>query len=334
MKIISWNLKNIGQSKLTNTFGQAFNAFGLGNNVVDYISGLVMGTSRWDAVPGLTTNPADVFVVIELKTGGNQKGKAVSGTCIPTLNDIVAKLNTLVGIRYPGNLNPPYHYNYVIPLIVGYHETVGIIFNDKALTFVGANAFRNSTNNTWINPRTPYGAQLKQNATNANFQVVGIHAPPPKGADGIKFRPPIDYSNLLQNITPAGLVNTFIMGDYNCNPASRYTNGFGNQIAPFQGLLGVNFRTFIPNGTLSSVRTKPANALAPPANYLNDAYDNLIFYVPTLLPASTSEIVVDMIGQSRDLSKPTKPNISTTNLVALVNAYNKVSDHMPVVIEW
>jgi hypothetical protein len=338
MKIVSWNLRNIGQTKLTNTFGQTFNAFGLGNNVVDYVAGLVMGTNRWNAVPNLSTNPADVFVVIELKSGGNQKGKAISGTCIPTLNDIKAKLNTMVGVRYPANPNPPYIYDYVIPQVVGYHETVGILFNTQRLQLTSAQAFRNNSNQNWINPRTPYGAMftIKNSNPVQTLQVVGIHAPPPsnKGGNAVKYRPPIDYSNVLRYINPVSLTNTFIMGDFNCNPNSRYTNGNNVQVAPFQGLLGANFRTFVPNGTLSSVRTKPANANPVPSNYLSDAFDNIIFYVPSFTAQNTNELVVDMIGQARDMSQQNTPNISTTNLVALVNAYNVVSDHMPVVIEW
>src|SRR5689334_11971369 len=144
MKIVSWNLKNIGQSKLTNAFSPTFNAFGLGNNVIDYITGLVMGATRWNAVASLSTNPADIFVVIELKTGGNQKGKAISGTCLPTLNDITGRLNLIVSKKYPGNPDPPYQYDYVIPVIIGYHETVGIIFNKKQLKFIQGNVFRNN----------------------------------------------------------------------------------------------------------------------------------------------------------------------------------------------
>ena len=83
MKIVSWNLRNIGNTKLTNTFTQKYLGFGLGNDVADYVAGLVMGSDRWNAVPNLSTNPADIFVVIELKTGGKKKGGAVSGTCIP-----------------------------------------------------------------------------------------------------------------------------------------------------------------------------------------------------------------------------------------------------------
>ena len=335
MKIVSWNLKNIGQTKLGNAFSPTFNAFGLGNNVLDYVSGLVMGTTRWNAVANLTTDPADIFVMIELKTGGHQKGRAVSGTCLPTINAVTAQLNVLSNIRYP-NPNPPnpwvppYVYAYATPVIVGYHETVGIIYNTRTLQLLSTHAFRNNTNQNWINPRTPFGSLFRVIGTQNTFQVIGIHAPPPKGAQALKYRPPIDYSNFLATTTPAGMTNSFFMGDFNCNPASSYTNGNGVVVVPFTGMVG--FQTFIPNGTLSSVRTKVAGGLNPPANYLSDAYDNIMFNDP-LVAANTQQLVVDMIGQARNMNAIPIVNVANTNLVAVLNAFNKVSDHLPVVIQ-
>lgn len=335
MKIVSWNLKNIGQTKLGNNFSPTFNAFGLGNNVLDYISGLVMGTNRWNAIAGLNTTPADIFVMIELKTGGNQKGKAVSGTCLPTINAVTAQLNALSNIRYP-NPNPPnpwtppYVYAYATPVIVGYHETVGIIYNTQRLQVLSTYAFRNNTNQNWINPRTPFGSLFKVIGTQNTFQVIGIHAPPPKGAPALKYRPPIDYCRQMSTTTPAGMTNSFFMGDFNCNPASSYTNGNGVVLQPFTNMVG--FQTFIANGTLSSVRTKVAGTMAPPANYLSDAYDNIIFNAQ-LNVGNTQELVVDMIGQARNMNAFPIVNVAATNLVAVLNAFNKVSDHLPVVIQ-
>ncbi|ASU33548.1 exonuclease/endonuclease/phosphatase family protein [Mucilaginibacter xinganensis] len=328
MKIVSWNLRNISLNKLGNAFSPTFNAYGLGNNVLDYMVGLVMGTNRWNAIPNLSTNPADVFVMIELKTGGSQKGRAVSGNCLPALNAVTAALNTLVGLRYPGNPNPPYQYNYAVPLVIGRNETVGIIFNTVSLALVATNAFRNTTNNNWINPRSPFGAQFRIIANNAVFQVVGLHAPPPKGGAALKYRPPIDYCRLLPTTAPAALANTFFMGDFNCNPGSTYTNGGGAAVSPFTGLAG--FTTQIPNGTLSSVRTKVANAYAPPANYLSDAYDNIIYNDPIPV-ANVHQLVVDTIGGARNMNVVP---IVYANLTGVLNAYNKVSDHLPVAMEW
>ncbi|WPV64835.1 hypothetical protein [Chitinophaga sp. LS1] len=333
MKIVSWNLKNIGDNKLNNPFSPIFNAFGLGNNVIDYITGLVMGNPCWNAVPNLSTNPADIFVVIELKTGGSQKGKAISGTCLPTLNNIKAKLNTLAKKNYSNNQNPTYEYDYIVPQITGYHETVGILFNTKKLKVLSAQAFRNNTTQNWINPRTPYGAKFQVLNSTDSFQVVGIHAPPPKGADGVKYRPPINYCTILPTIELATMNNTFIMGDFNCNPASYYNKeqvgGQQVQVFPFTPGLAT-YITLIPNGTLSSVRTKPANSMQPPANYLSDAYDNIIYN--TVLQ-NGQELVVDLIGKARNMNA-NNTLLAGTNLLALVNAYNIVSDHLPVVIEW
>jgi hypothetical protein len=333
MKIVSWNLRNIGQTKLANAFSPAFNAFGLGNNVLDYMVGLVMGRPRWNAVAGLSTNPADIFVVIELKTGGTGKGQGISGTCLPTLNGIRTAMNTMVGQIYPGNPNPPYVYNYIVPQIVGYHETVGILYNTQRLNVLSAQAFRDHATQKWINPRTPYGALFQVIGSPDSFQVVGIHAPPPKGGAGVKYRPPIEYCVKLPGIAPAGMANTFIMGDFNCNPASFYVKnipGGTQNVFPFAGLPA--YATLIPNGTLSSVRTKLANGMPPPSNYLSDAYDNIIYNAA--LPVGGQELVVDLIGQARNMNFLGFPPLVATNPVALINAYNKVSDHMPVVIEW
>jgi hypothetical protein len=333
MKIVSWNLRNIGNTKLTNTFTQKYLGFGLGNDVADYVAGLVMGSNRWNAVPNLTTNPADIFIVIELKTGGKKKGGAVSGTCIPTMNNLMARLTTMVGQRYPGNPNPPYQYQYVTPQIIGYHEAVGIIFNNASLQFNASAVLRNTQNNNWITPRSVFAAQFTVRANNTSFNVAGLHAPPPGGGGAnLKYRPPIDYSNVLHTTTAAAAANTFFMGDFNTDPTYTYTNGANQPVHPFTNLNG--FRTFLTPVTLSSVRTNVNNAFNPPANYLSDAYDNIVFNVPALQQATTRQIVVDMIGQSRNMNGMNTPNVSGTNLKLLVNAYNTVSDHMPVVIEF
>lgn len=331
MKIVSWNLRNISLNKLGNAFSPTFNAYGLGNNVLDYVSALVMGAARWNAIPNLTTNPADIFVMIELKTGGSQKGQAVSGNCLPALNAVVAALNTLVGIRYPNNQNPPYQYAYATPLVIGRNETVGIIYNTVSVKLLSATAFRNYNNQKWINPRSPFGAMFQVKANNVAFQVVGLHAPPPKGAAALKYRPPIDYCVQLPTTIPAGMANSFFMGDFNCNPASTYTNGAGTVVAPFTGLPA--YVTQIPNGTLSSVRVKVASANPAPANYLSDAFDNIIYNDPIPV-ANVQQLVVDTIGGARNMNVVPIVNIPNANLTGVLNAYNRVSDHLPVAMEW
>lgn len=326
MKIISWNLKNVGQTKLAKSFSPGFNALGLGNTVLDYVSRVVMGDAAWNAIPNFSTNPADLFVVVELKSGGRQKGMAVSGTCIPTISALTTQLNAIAQARYPLS----YQYKYVVPAITGYHETVGVIFNTVTLDLDVAQSVRDSTTNRWINPRTPYLAQFTIKSTGSTFQVVGVHAPPPNGSDAVRFRPPIDFCRKLPTIQAAGLANTFLTGDFNCNPADSYTTGMEAQVQPFAELPA--YITKIPNGTLSRVRTEVARGEAPPANYLSGAYDNIMFNATE--PAAVTETVVDLIGNARNMSKSPPPNVSETNTTLVLNAYNAVSDHLPVVIEW
>lgn len=334
MKIVSWNLKNIGYRKLFNTFSQKFIDFELGNDVGDYIARLVMADACWDNLPNYTQDPADIFVVIELKTGGKRKGYQAMGTCAPTLDELVSRLNTMAEEMYPNAMVPPYVYDYEMPEVVGFHETVGVIYNTESLTYVGSGAVRNTQTNNWINPRTPFYAEFTTIGANPyTFRVVGIHAPPPSGGDGVRYRPPIQFCVQLPNIQAAGQANTFIMGDFNCNPASSYVlqgNNGNVNVFPFANLNG--FGTLIANGTLSSVRTRPNN-LVPPANYLNDAYDNILYNM-NMGGFNATETIGDLIGNARDMSDVNTPNVSVTNIRLLVNAYNTVSDHLPVIIEW
>ncbi|MCB0429497.1 MAG: hypothetical protein H6585_02525 [Flavobacteriales bacterium] len=322
MKIVSWNLKNIGQTKLGNNFTATIANKGLGNNVGDYINRVVMGNVAWTNI--LTANPADIFIVIELKTGGHQKGKPVSGTCIPTITTITANMNNYVnGTALAAN----YTYNYVTPQVVGYHEAVGIIFNTQRLTFAGNGVLRDN-NNLYINPRTPYGATFTINGTANQINVVGIHAPPPSGGANIRFKPPIDFARKVATVPQLATPNSMVSGDYNCDPTSTYTNGFGNQV----GWNFAGYGTLLAPNTLSSVRNKVANGNPPPANYLSDAYDNLLFNFAA--PMGTTQLVADVIANARDMTQNPPTALYPGNLVALVNNYNKVSDHLPVVIEF
>ena len=61
MKIISWNLKNIGQSKLTNKLSPVLAAAGLGGTVLEYITKLVMADNAWRNIT--TANPADILLI-------------------------------------------------------------------------------------------------------------------------------------------------------------------------------------------------------------------------------------------------------------------------------
>jgi hypothetical protein len=324
MKVISWNLRNIGQTKLGNPFTAAVAGKGLGNNVRDYIINLVMGNAVWNNIA--TGNPADVFVVIELKSGGHNKGNAAFGTAGPTLASILGAMNLVVANTVA--LQGQYAYAAVPPLIVGYHEAVGIIYNTHRLNFGGAAVLRD-VNNRYINPRTPFAALFNIIGTATNLTVVGIHAPPPSGGAAVRYRPPINWLNLAATVPSLPNTWQFVSGDYNCDPTSTYTNGFGAVV----GWAFANYGTHIPANTLSSVRQKVANANPAPANYLSDAYDNLLFNFNPGVPVHQS--VLDLIGNARDFSGGGAPvAMYPGSLVALLNNYNKVSDHMPTVLEF
>ncbi len=338
MKIVCWNLKNIGQTKLGNAFTNTFTPYGLGNNVLDYMMKLVMGDAAWSnlwGLAGLSNNPADIFVIIELKTGGHNKNQAVSGTCLPTITAITNAMNQVAVTR---NINNNYQYSFATPKITGNHETVGVIFNNLVFNANPATISLRDNNNAYINPRTPFMASLVEGTTTT--KIVGIHAPPVKGGANVRYRPPIDYVRklgIVGELDPTAAVSPtdyFIMGDFNCNPGSSYTNGFGVAVTGFNQLLAWNYNSLIPNGTLSSVRTRVANVNPQPSNYLSEAYDNLLYNF-SVAPGGISEYVLDLIGNARNVSQPLNPvALYPNNLVAVLNNYNKVSDHLPMIIEY
>jgi hypothetical protein len=336
MKIVGWNLLNVGNTKLGKPLTAGFAAFGLGGNILDYIVKLAMFDDAWDNL-NLTDSPADVFVVIELKTGGSLKGGAVSGTCLPTLNTIVNAMNVWA---VANGLGATHQYAFATPLITGYHESVGVIYNTHVFNAAPATqTLRDNVGNN-INPRTPFMASLVETATGKVFEIVGIHATP-KGGGGVNlvYKPPIDFIRKLGLVTeldptlPMVQPDYFIMGDFNCNPASTYTNGLGVVVTGFGQLTAWHYATNIPNGTLSSLRTGVNNAFAPPANYLSDAYDNLMynFDVP---PGPIDEMVLNLIANARNMNAVGTPAVYPGNLVALLNNNRKVSDHLPFAIEF
>lgn len=314
MKIISWNLRNIGINKLANGFTAAFQAYGLGNNVLDYMMNVVMGTNVWNNIN--TPLPADIFVIIELKCGGHAKGYLPPGPASPTLQAITAAMNLVVA-NTPGYIGN-YNYNFVTPLIVGKHEAIGVIFNTHALNFVATGVLRDN-NLRLINPRTPNYVRFATVAGGNNLNVIGIHAPPPKGGANVKYRPPIQFANKVATVPELAQPDTLIMGDYNCSPNSVFNSGAGNIGWNFAGYV-----TSIPNGTLTSVRQKVANTQLPPANYLSGPYDNLL---RNINPVGTTQVVLDTIGNARNI---TVNPIGPTNLNVVLRNYNKVSDHLPL----
>ncbi|MGL5888521.1 MAG: hypothetical protein ACRC3B_01470, partial [Bacteroidia bacterium] len=216
MKIISWNLLNIGNTKLGKALNGAVVAGGLGNTVLDYIVKMATGDPAWNNI--CTTNPADIFVVIELKTGGTTKGNAANGTSIPTLANLVNAMNVAVTAR---NLQGQFVYASAPAEIVGYHECVGVIYNTLSVQVANNGALRDNNGN-WIGPRTPYLVRFTTVAPpNTPYNIIGIHAPPPKaGAD--RFKAPILFAQRIADV-PEVINNAaetvLIMGDFNCNPS-------------------------------------------------------------------------------------------------------------------
>ena len=47
LKVIAWNLKNIGQSKLGNQIDPLLAGAGIGNTALDYTMPVVMGDNIW-----------------------------------------------------------------------------------------------------------------------------------------------------------------------------------------------------------------------------------------------------------------------------------------------
>jgi hypothetical protein len=276
-------------------------------------------------------------VVIELKTGGYAKGAAVSGNCYPTLVNLTNAMNAAIGtMNYDA---ADYDFGYVEPIYVtGLHETVGFIYNKKALTPTGAAVERDTATNTYLPGRTPLVATFSVvGKTGVSLQFSGIHDPPPDSSGAAtRLRPPIDYCVRLANTPAAGKPNTFFLGDFNCNPADFYTNGAGQNIYPFTNLYAAGFGTELPNGTLSSVRRAIDRSKAGQAQYLNAAYDNVIYHVTKSNPnvAVQDEEVPDLIGEAKNANVDPPVPLYPDRGTATLNAYNAVSDHLPVIIDF
>jgi hypothetical protein len=323
MKIISWNLKNIGATKLGNAMNPAVALAGYGNTVGDFILNVVMANALWNGVN--TAFPVDIFLIIELKCGGHNKSTVAAGTCTPTLTALVNAMNVVAAGLAPA-LN--YHYTAVAPLVVGYHECVGVIYNDQALTHNASVVLRDN-NLRYINPRSPFLANFTVGGGPAQLNVVGIHAPPPGGAAAIRFSKPIGFCNRLPQIPTLMLAppNQFVIGgDFNCEQANTWTVGgyarhpfFNPSVFAPPNTDLVGYATNLPAGTLTSVRNKVDNSQVGPARYLNGAYDNILYQTGA---PPIGEYAIDLIGNL----------VAGVGLVAKLNNYLRVSDHMPVAV--
>jgi hypothetical protein len=333
VKLISWNLRNIGQNKLKKGMNATLAAAGYGNTVLDFMMKVVMGDPIWLG-RNLTLAPADLFLVIELKCGGYMKGNAVtSGTGIGCMADILTAMET-----YTTNagIQDQYEYAEAPKLLIGSHETVGLIYNTKALEIVDSSARVLRDNGPapgrFLLPRTPYLVQFTQLADNSTLNVVGLHAPPPKGSGDYKFQVPIAYCNQLPScpqLMLGGAQHYFIGGDFNCAPNSSCPapGNFG-ELYPFTnpsrpGKTLTGYGTSLTDGTLTSVRRKvdKGKPAGSKDQYLSGAYDNILSYPQT----TYLEYTIDLIG---DL------NVTGAQLVACLNNYNIVSDHLPVALDY
>ncbi|HEX3466214.1 MAG TPA: hypothetical protein VHS78_19355 [Candidatus Elarobacter sp.] len=333
MRIVAWNLKNIGQTKLTNTFSSLLTLAGLGNNVLDYIVKVVMGDENWAPYTG--ASPADVFLIIELKSGGKAKGTAATGTAIPTMAAIVKAMNDVA--NGPRKLSAAYQYASVPAQVIGYHECVGVIYNTKALTLDASSPKVLKDADGFVLPRAPFYVKFTDTAGKP-LLVAGIHAPPPGGGT-YPFRLPVVFSNKLGGVpeinqkgagTRAAL---YVGGDFNCDSTSTYkasVKKVTTTIPGFQALTGTyGYSTGIAAGTLSSMRSRLGTASPPTStNYLSGAYDNIL---RATSPTGVSQRILDLIANALDLSVPTTPeDMYPKRVQMLFNNYWKVSDHMPV----
>src|SRR5262249_36252213 len=224
-----------------------------------------------------------------------------------------------------------YRYDFVEPLLIGYRETIGVIYNTKALNYVSAAAMR-TTANRFLLPRTAFHASFTVKNTNPlrPLNIVGIHGPTsnPRTED---YREAVEFTNDLAEI---GQINqaavnpkqdTCIGGDFNCDPLNSYALGNGTKkkkIAAFDVLDATyQYKITLPNGTLTSLKDAVVNG-----EYLSQPYDNIVFR----LPSQTKKPPVKRVNLIGNALAP----LPTNNLVALFNAARLVSDHLPVTVEF
>lgn len=121
MKIVSSNLKNIGQRKLAKQMNAIVAIAGYGNNVLDFMMNVVMGRNIWNGT-NLSAAPADLFLMVELKSGGKNKGAAVSGTAVPCMANLLNAMN-FIAQNIPA-LVGNYAYAQAPGMLTGRHESV------------------------------------------------------------------------------------------------------------------------------------------------------------------------------------------------------------------
>jgi len=314
-----WNIFKVGSGKLKKRLSATIANGGMGNNIEDYIVKVATGNAVWQNAT--TATPVDVLVIIELVSGGTQKDMLGYGSCLRVLSALKGSMNAAVN-----QVN--YKYKKVAPRVIGTREAVGVLYNTRTLTYVSSQSVRN-TANQFIRPRTAFLTQFTYNGNPLN--IVGIHGPTSTPQN---FRASVVFTNQLGDVAEINQAalnpkqDLCVGGDYNCDSTSGYPafqNGIQTQILAFSRLRQLyNYQISLANGTLTSLRNSVNNNLAPPANYLSQPYDNIVFQLPNQM-VNPPVRRVDLIGNSP---------LYATNQIAVFNACRAVSDHLPMTIAW
>jgi hypothetical protein len=328
MKIMFWNIFKLGSGKLKKAMSQVpIAANGMGNTVEDYITKIALGDAVWSAAGSAT--PVDALVIIELVSGGGSKGQPGTGSCLRTLNALKGAMNTAATAK---KLSPMPTYDFVSPNITGRRETVGILYNTKALTLSGSAVAMRDTSSNFLSDRTPLWAKFNLVSGNTVLNLIGIHGPTsqPSASDYTKA---VAFTNRLGDVAQIAqsgfkpVQATLIGGDYNCDGKNTYNSGNGNKrvLRTAFNVLTTTCKYSVPlaSGTKTSLLRNADQSTTPPG-YLSQPYDNIVCILPgqTTMPPVK---VVDLCAGAP---------IWTTNGVAVFNAARKTSDHLPVTIEW
>jgi hypothetical protein len=315
LKIIFWNIKFFGSTKLEGDTNQTAKEGGLGNTYQDYIVKVVMGDEKWKKATSEV--PADIFIIVELKSGGSAKGNEGYGACDRVLPKLVASMNETEPMR---------DYDFVPPLLVGWNEVVGVIYDKNSLILDSSEAMQNASGE-YLRSRTPFRAEFTVKATSKKLNVVGIHGPtstPPN-----EYRTAVEYTNALADvngINQAGARNydLCVGGDFNCCPNNYYVLSAGTKherdVYAFEVLsTKYGYKTTLPTPTPTSLKNAISNH-----EYLSQPYDNIIFQMPSQVDAPPVA-VIDLIGKA-----PTWPAAE----VGTFNVMRDLSDHLPMSIEY
>lgn len=361
MKIITWHFKKLDETLIGPNASESgrldyFNVAGLGGNILGFITNVISGAAVWSNLwtRDIGNSPADVLIITGLASGGQAKGTAASGSADIVLPILGAALTQASGKSY----------RFVPPLVTGYRECVGILYNSTTLDYEdkssGVLKKTVEEEETYLTPRSPFWAKFTEKPSGKPLNVIGIHAPPPKGKEDTEYQKPIDYCNSLDAIakvtqkeTKGDKERTLVLGNFNCSPVASYktTEGKGEEAEttthlPFTRLFesydyGTKLPDVPPAPTPPPPKVEPANlttlrksvdtSKTPPASYLDRAHDNILY--SHLGPVTVSGKVLDLIGMARNMNQEDTPLLDPTHSLALAE-YAKVSDHLPVVLKF